>query len=116
MRNGVRRNDDEIKKQTAPRDRKNKEMFYLELPTRALDKLAEPFDGEFVPSKPLTPAMRARASGPSQARTARCGKGSEKVLISVERRLPHRTDAYAKKQHKNRSRAVLFPEKKRRAS
>jgi hypothetical protein len=42
---------------------------YSQLSLKELDKLAEPFEKEFVPTRPLTPAMRKQDLG------TRCKRG-----------------------------------------
>ena len=97
--------------------------FYSRLGEQELEKLARPFEKEFVATKPLTPAMRARER---RARRKRgrpvVGEGAEKVLVSLERGLLRQADSYARKHSKNRSqlmaealRAILRAPASRRA-
>jgi hypothetical protein len=98
--------------------------FYSSLPAEELDRIAAPFDKEMVPTRPLTPAMRAQGRRAKRKRGRPVvGEGAEKVLVTLERGLLRETDAYAKKHRKNRSqlvaeglRAVLGERQRRRAS
>ena len=81
--------------------------FYSQLSPAELDQMAAPFDREFVPSRPLTPAMRKQDERAKRKRGRPViGEGSEKVLVTLERRLLRDTDSYARRVGRNRSNLV----------
>ncbi|MGB7157636.1 MAG: hypothetical protein WBD40_06195 [Tepidisphaeraceae bacterium] len=80
---------------------------YSRMSAAELDKVAAPFEQEFVPSAPLTPQMKARQR---RARRKRgrpiVGEGAEKIRITVERELLRRADALAKAENISRSQLI----------
>lgn len=99
-------------------------LRYSDLSPGELEKIAEPFDREMVPDKPLTPAMRQQLRRAKRKRGRPIiGEGAQQVLVTIERRLLRDADAYAKQHNKNRSqlivdalRNILQASERRRAS
>jgi hypothetical protein len=82
-------------------------MFYSQLRPDELEKMAQLFEKEFVPTRPLTAAMRAQERRAKRKRGRPVvGEGAEKVLLTLERGLLREADSYAKKHSKNRSQLV----------
>ena len=79
--------------------------FYSKLNPDELDRIAAPFEKEFVPTKPLTPAMRAQEHRVKRGRPV-VGEGAEKVLVTLERSLLREADSYAKTHKINRSQLI----------
>ncbi len=82
---------------------------FMEMTDRQRDAEVANFDREFIgtPGKPLTPADR------SQHRRARkkagrpvVGKGAKRLMITMERELLSKADAYARKKKLSRSQLV----------
>jgi hypothetical protein len=72
-----------------------------------LDRVAAPFEEEFVPSGPLTAQMKARLRRAKQKRgRPAVGEGAEKIRVSVERSLLRRADAVARKENISRSQLI----------
>ncbi len=73
----------------------------------ALDKIAAPFEEDFVPSSPLPPSMKAQLRRAKRKRGRPVvGEGAEKIRVSVERDLLRRADAVAKKEKISRSQLI----------
>jgi hypothetical protein len=86
---------------------KNPSKPYWELNLEELREATKEFDREFVPTKPLTPAMKAQWERAKRKRGRPVKGGGAKVIsLSVERGLLDRADALAKEQ--GMSRADLF--------
>jgi hypothetical protein len=67
------------------------------MPAAEMDAMVAQFDREFVPTAPLTAAMRAQHERAKRKRgRPRIGKGSKDVMISVEKDLLKQADRYAK--------------------
>jgi hypothetical protein len=80
---------------------------YSHMSAGELEKIAEPFEKEFVRTRPLTATMRAEERRAKRKRGRPVvGEGAEKVLITLERSLLREADSYAKKHKKNRSQLV----------
>src|SRR5262249_54474211 len=104
------------------RRRKGGGTFYSRLSAEELERLAEPFEKEFVATRPLTKAMRAQEQRAKRGRPPG-GEGAEKVLVTLERGLLRDADSYARSHDKNRSqliaealRAMIHGQRKRKAS
>jgi len=78
---------------------------YSKLSPKELQIASVEFDREFVPTKPLTPAMRQQARQAKRGRP-RVGKGAAAVLVSMEKGLLTAADAYAKRHKLTRSELV----------
>jgi hypothetical protein len=81
---------------------------YWEMTTAELREATKEFDAEFVPTRPLTPAMKARLRRARMKRPGRpkVGKGSRAVMVSMEESLLNKADALAKKQKISRSELI----------
>jgi hypothetical protein len=89
------------------RKARNVGVFYSRLSPVELDRIAAPFDQEFVPSKPLTPAMRRQEERAKRKRGRPViGEGSEKVLVTLEKGLLRDADNYARRVGRNRSNLI----------
>jgi hypothetical protein len=82
-------------------------VYYSRLSAAELDRIAAPFDREFVPTKPLTPAMRKQEARAKRKRGRPIiGEGSEKVLVTLEKSLLRDADTYARRTGRNRSNLI----------
>ena len=80
---------------------------YSERSPEELDAIADRFEQEFVPSKPLTPAMkRKHQKARSKLGRPPVGEGARQIRISLEGGLLRRTDLVAKKQNLSRSQLI----------
>ncbi len=80
---------------------------YSRMSAAELDRVAAPFEEEFVPSGPLTPEMKARQRRAKRKRGRPVvGEGAEKIRISVERDLLRQADALARKENISRSQLI----------
>jgi hypothetical protein len=84
---------------------------YWEMTTAELAEATRRFDQEFVAdaAKPLTPrqkAREARARAKGNRGRPRVGQGATAVLVSVERGLLRRSDAFAKRRGITRSQLI----------
>jgi hypothetical protein len=74
-----------------------------------LDADSEKFDREFISrrSRPLSGKLKARLRRARKKRgRPRIGKGAKKVLVTIERDLLKRTDAYAHRKKVSRSQII----------
>ena len=90
---------------------KPKPKPYWEMTTAELREATKEFDREFVPTRPLTDAdrarlRRARAHAKANAGRQRAADGSERVLVSIERSLLRDADALAKSRKTSRSQLI----------
>lgn len=78
---------------------------YGRMDASELDQEVEQFDKEFIvdSAKPLSPQERARERLAKRRGRPIVGKGAARVLITIERNLLRRTDAYAQKRGLSRS-------------
>ncbi|MBI4583130.1 MAG: hypothetical protein HY717_03810 [Planctomycetes bacterium] len=82
---------------------------YSKMSAAALDEEVTKFEQEFIADQatPLPPSLKAKLKRARRKRgRPRIGKGSKRILVTVERDLLRRSDAFAKK--KKLSRAQLI--------
>jgi hypothetical protein len=82
---------------------------YTEMNTEELRKATREFDQPFVAqrmSRPLTKAQRAEYERAARRGRPPVGQGAKRVLITVERGLLKRADAFAKSRHLTRSELI----------
>lgn len=82
---------------------------YWKMTTDELRQATHQYDQEFIPTTPLTPAMRmqlqeARAKAKRGRRPV--GQGSKRVLITVERGLLEKADNFARREGVSRSELI----------
>jgi hypothetical protein len=78
---------------------------YPEMTTAQLRKATKEFDKEFVPTRPLTAADRAKHRRARVGRP-RVGQGAQVVPVSIERGLLAETDNFARRHNVPRSQLV----------
>jgi len=82
---------------------------YTELTTAELRRATQEFDEPMVlerKSRPLSPKERVAYRRAMKRGRPRVGEGARRVLITVERGLLRRADAYAKRQQISRSELI----------
>lgn len=81
---------------------------YWEMNSRELAKATEEFDGEgtILRASPLSPRMRSRWAKAGKRGRPKTGKGSKRVLISMERGLLQRADILARERGIGRSELI----------
>ncbi len=78
---------------------------YSKMTLKELESASREFDAEFVATKPLSRAMRGKWKQSLRGRP-RVGKGAASVLVSVEKGLLGKADAYAKRHKMSRSQLI----------
>jgi hypothetical protein len=95
------------KKKSVRRSTGKTGVFYSRLSPAELDRMAEPFDQEFVPTRPLTATMHKQDRRAKRKRGRPViGEGSEKVLVTLEKALLRDADNFAQRVGRNRSHLI----------
>ena len=77
---------------------------YWDMTTSELAEATREFDREFVPTKPLTPAMKAaQKRARRKMGRPRIGQGAQRLMVTVERDLLRRADDFARRHKLTRS-------------
>ena len=80
---------------------------YWEMTKAELKEATADLDQEFVPTRPLAPAMKKRlAHAKAKRGRPRVGQGAASVLVSLERGLLSQADDYAASHNLSRSQLI----------